>query len=76
MFYFFGARTILESQGGILGVDRVQDTLIPDLALGDQADFAADVRRGHFAGRVHVCARAIVFCVPLAAIASYVLHFC
>lgn len=33
-----------QRHGGVLGVDGVEDALIADLRLGDQADLAADVR--------------------------------
>lgn len=32
-----------QRHGGVLGVDGVEDALIADLRLGDQADLAADV---------------------------------
>lgn len=42
-------RTILKSQGGIIRIDLVQDSFIPDLAFRDQADLASNVRGCHFA---------------------------
>lgn len=38
------AITIAEADAGLLGVDVVEDALVPDLALGGQADEAPDVR--------------------------------
>jgi len=37
--------TFRQSDGGVLRVDGVQDALIADLGLRDEADLAADVRR-------------------------------
>jgi len=36
--------TVPEPDAGLLGVDGVEDTLVPDLALGREADHAPDVR--------------------------------
>eukprot|EP00982_Pelagococcus_subviridis_P003009 23092-Pelagococcus_subviridis.AAC.12 len=52
-----GGRTILKRERRVHGVDRVQNALVSDLALGDQADLAADVLRRHY-GRVACRARA------------------
>lgn len=38
------AITIAQADAGLLGVDVVEDALVPDLALGGQADEAPDVR--------------------------------
>lgn len=45
--------TLGQRHGGVLGVDGVEDALIADLRLGDQADLAADVGgpRTHGGGR-------------------------
>ena len=40
------AITIAQADAGLLGVDVVEDALVPDLALGGQADEAPDVRLG------------------------------
>lgn len=37
------ALTLRQGHGGVLGVDGVEDALIADLRLGDEADLAADV---------------------------------
>jgi hypothetical protein len=47
--------TIAQADAGLLRVDVVEDALVPDLALGGQADDAPDVRlrgrRGRTRGR-------------------------
>jgi hypothetical protein len=47
--------TIAQADAGLLRVDVVEDALVPDLALGGQADGAPDVRlrgrRGRTRGR-------------------------
>lgn len=45
MLAWLACRTFGERHSGVLGVDGVQDSLIANLGLGDQADFTPDVRR-------------------------------
>lgn len=50
----FGSKRphIAEADAGLLGVDVVEDALVPDLALGGEADEAPEVRlRGRRPGR-------------------------
>ena len=35
--------TFGESDGGVVGVDRVEDALVTDVELGDEADLGTDV---------------------------------
>lgn len=47
-----GVLTIAQADAGLLGVDVVEDALVPDLALGGEADEAPEVRlRGRRPGR-------------------------
>lgn len=50
----FGSKRphIAQADAGLLGVDVVEDALVPDLALGGEADEAPEVRlRGRRPGR-------------------------